>query len=233
MGGAKEWAEQPALAETYWYPTTPRPSEQLAPEAAALLSGQLRPANRFPRQELGFPPPWGANPFDDDNWLSNLHGLEGIGSLLAAGITFPMFREAEGWTEAAFGRLEQWLKDNLSPEGFHLEQSPAYHWFVLLRLAAIDRFLRANRRQVSYLVKSPREAHLVAPEGARCVVEQSAAGEWQVVRGQEKPLLQGWYSAGYGEWEASATLVFRPSAETLELESRVRLEPAPSEELSH
>jgi hypothetical protein len=82
-------------------------------------------------------------------------------------------------------------------------------------------------------VKSPREAHLVAPEGARCVVEQSAAGEWQVVRGQEKPRLQGWYSAGYGEWEASATLFFRPSAETLELESRVRLEPVPSEELSH
>ena len=558
VGGVEEWAEQPALAETYWYPTKPRATERMVPEAAALLSGRFRPANRFPRQELGFPPPWGADPFDDDNWQSNLHGLEwliplvhahagepgggyleaaartiadwiegnpfrgspsrfswhdhasakrlrlfawfweqyrksdgleegfarlllasvyqhalyhmdgrnyredsnhgleAIGALLAAGITFSMFREAEGWTEVAFGRLEQWLKDNLSPEGFHLEQSPAYHWFVLLRLAAIDRFLRANRRPVSYLaeateraaevwpyllkpdgtvpsvgdssraapkdwrgylsrrwarpvpeasgsgaggerrggfvvspragyaifsggdskerqggpethvlfrcrafssphfhndalsfvlyglgrdwivdpgylnyhesdprrrylrsprahsgvvdevrdarvhaseclewgraeegdfvvathdlpegrhtrrlvfvsprrlvirdeisparpggvkwsqlfqvapgleveVKSEREAHLVSPEGARCVVEQSAAGEWQVVRGQEKPRLQGWYSAGYGEWEASATLFFRPSAETLELESRVRLEPAPSEELS-
>ena len=263
---------QAVLEETYLHPTHPTPHRLLTAEADALLAGQFRPANRWEPQPLGFPPPWGADPFDDDNWVSALHGLEwliplvhshagdpekgylekakfaiedwilrnpfrrapsrfswhdhaaakrlrlftwfweqyresdefdpefarlllasvyqhvlyhldernyrpdsnhgleGIGALWAAGITFPFFRDARSWEAKAAERLRQWLADNLSPEGFHMEQSPSYHWFVLLRMAAIDRFLRANGRDEPVLTEAAERAaavwpHLLRPDG--------------------------------------------------------------------
>ena len=98
------------------------------------------------------------------------HGLEAIGALWAAAVTFPFFREAPVWEETARGRAAQWVADNLSPEGFHLEQSPSYHWFVLLRLAALDRFLRANGREGPTLAAAAEKAarawpHLLQSNG--------------------------------------------------------------------
>jgi hypothetical protein len=91
------------------------------------------------------------------------HGLEAAGALLSAAITFPSFRDAAEWEKTARQRLDQWLTDNLSPEGFHLEQSPSYHWFVLLRMAALDRFLRANERTVGALTDAVGRAAAVWP----------------------------------------------------------------------
>ena len=266
-------AARPALRETYLLPTRPSASTAFTERALALLAGNFSPGTRWSPKALGFPPPWDADPFDDDNWLSILqglewliplvhahvgapdrgylqactravedwirknpfrrapsrfswhdhaaakrlrlfawfwelyrksedfdldfarlllasayqhvlyhlddrnyrpnsnHGLEGIGSLWAAALTFPVFRDTPTWEAKARERLEQWLADNLSPEGFHLEQSPSYHWFVLLRMAAIDRFLRANDRDADPLTQAAERAasvwpYLLKPNGA-------------------------------------------------------------------
>lgn len=98
------------------------------------------------------------------------HGLEAIGALWAAAVTFPFFRAAPEWEAMARRRAVQWVGDNLSTEGFHLEQSPSYHWFVLLRLAALDRFLAANERSAPELTEATERAarvwpHLLQPNG--------------------------------------------------------------------
>ena len=77
------------------------------------------------------------------------HGLEMTGSLLAAAITFPEFKRAPDWEQLARGRVSRYIAQNFSPEGFHLEQSPAYHWFVLGRLSETLRFLRGNGRELA------------------------------------------------------------------------------------
>jgi hypothetical protein len=117
---------------------------------------------------------------DDRNYRPNSnHGLEGIGALWSGAVTFPFFRDASAWEAKAQERLEQWLADNLSPEGFHLEQSPSYHWFVLLRLAAIDRFLCANGRPLDDLSRAAERAaqvwpYLLKPNGAVPTVGDSS-----------------------------------------------------------
>ena len=281
----------PPLAEPYWLPAKPTPHARLTAQADALLVGEFRPAGRWPAQQPGFPPPWDADPFDDDNWLSTLHGLEwliplvhahagdpekgylaacaraigdwilrnpfrgapsrfswhdhasakrlrlfawlweqyrgseafepefarlllasayqhsryqmdernyrpnsnhgleGIGSLWAAALTFPFFADAPAWERTAAERLEQWIGDNLSPAGFHMEQSPSYHWFVLVRLAALDRFLRANDREPTALAEATGRAarvwpYLLKPNGVIPTVGDSsptAPANWQNV----------------------------------------------------
>jgi hypothetical protein len=74
------------------------------------------------------------------------HGLEQNSALLGAAILFPEFRGAERWREMAYQRVEAYVADNFSPEGFHLEQSPGYHWYVLSRLAPLTRYLRVNQQ---------------------------------------------------------------------------------------
>lgn len=281
--------ECPPLAETYWHPLNPLPSERLTRQAGDLLAGRFRPAHRFPEEVLGFPPPWHERFQTDDNWLSVLHGLEwlvplvhahagdpakgylaqavlaiqdwilhnpfrrapsrfswhdhatakrlrlfawfwecyrgsdafddgfarlllasvyqhvryqmddrnyrpnsnhgleGIGSLWAAALTFPFFADAPDWEQTAAARLEQWIGDNLSPAGFHMEQSPSYHWFVLVRLAALDRFLRANNREPTTLSEATGRAarvwpYLLKPNGVIPTVgdsSPSAPANWQ------------------------------------------------------
>ena len=133
---------------------------------------------------------WALLDLDYRNYRPNSnHGLEGIGALWAAAITFPFFREAAAWEAKAQERLEQWLADNLSPEGFHLEQSPSYHWFVLLRLAAIDRFLCANGRPLDDLSRAAGRAaqvwpYLLKPNGAVPTVGDSspiAPANWRAM----------------------------------------------------
>lgn len=287
---------RPPLAEPYWLPAKPAPHARFTAQADVLLGGRFRPAGRWPAQELGFPPAWDADPFDDDNWLSGLHslewliplvhahagdprrgyleacaraiedwvvhnpfrgapsryswhdhaaakrlrlfawfweqyrgsesfdpgfarvlvasvyqharyhldernyrpdsnhGLEAIGSLLAAAITFSAFREASDWEQVARTRLVQWLADNLSPEGFHLEQSPSYHWFVLLRLAAIDRFLTVNGHPDPGLAEAVARAArawpwLVHPDGC---VPTIGDGSAQVPADWRRVLARRW-----------------------------------------
>jgi hypothetical protein len=74
-------------------------------------------------------------------------------------------------------------------------------------------------------VVSGREAELVAGDGARCALRQSATGEWRVARGEEKPALQGWYSESYGEWAPGLTLIFSPTLGTTEVETELEITP--------
>jgi hypothetical protein len=151
------------------------------------------------------------------------HGLEAIGALLAAALTFAMFRDSGRWRATALGRLEQWIGDNLSPEGFHIEQSPAYHWFVVLRLAAMDRFLRANGAEQRWLSEAMGRAaaawpHLVKPNGEVPTVGDSgpeAPADWPRILalywGRAAPAGDTHASgfiisprAGYAIWRAGA-----------------------------
>jgi hypothetical protein len=134
------------------------------------LSGASRPASSD--QFLASVYQHARHHMDARNYRPNSnHGLEAIGALWAATVTFPFFREATEWADAARQRVRQWVRDNLSPEGFHLEQSPAYHWFVLIRLALIDRFLCANGCPDAALTEATERAarvwpHLLQPNGA-------------------------------------------------------------------
>jgi hypothetical protein len=77
------------------------------------------------------------------------HGLEMTGSLLAAAITFPEFKRAADWEQLARERFSRYIAQNYSPEGFHLEQSPAYHCSVLGRINDMLLFIRGNGRDVA------------------------------------------------------------------------------------
>jgi len=159
-----------------WFWEHYRQSEAFDPEFARLLLASVYQHVQYGLDERNYR--------HDSN-----HGLEATGALLAAALTFPMFREAGEWERTALARLDRWLTDNLSPEGFHLEQSPAYHWFVLLRLAAIERFLRANGRAAPALSEaSERVARawpwLLKPDGTMPAVGDSAPGapaDWRKV----------------------------------------------------
>lgn len=69
------------------------------------------------------------------------HGLEMTGALLSAAVTVSEFREASGWLDLALNRFLAYVAQNFSAEGFHLEQSPFYHFYVLDRLSRTVSFL--------------------------------------------------------------------------------------------
>lgn len=99
------------------------------------------------------------------------HGVEQSSALVEAAILFPEFRDAERWAETARRRLATYVAENFSPEGFHLEQSPAYHWYVLSRLGKLAAYLRAvGQPPVAGLEETVRRAasvwpYLVRPDG--------------------------------------------------------------------
>ena len=76
------------------------------------------------------------------------HGLDMTGSLLAAALTLPEFKESADWEKLGLRRLSQYAEQQFSPEGFHLEQSPFYHRYVLDRLGRTAAFLHANGRSL-------------------------------------------------------------------------------------
>ena len=87
---------------------------------------------------------------DDRNYTpTSNHALHMDGSLLAAAVTFPEFKDATRWRSVVDTRLAAYVARNFSPEGFNLEQSPFYHWYVIGRLGEITEFLRANDQAVN------------------------------------------------------------------------------------
>jgi hypothetical protein len=74
--------------------------------------------------------------------LSN-HALEANGSLLAICAALPELRRAAAWERLAQERLERYVADAFTADGFSKEQSPRYHFFILRRLAAVVSFLHA------------------------------------------------------------------------------------------
>lgn len=99
------------------------------------------------------------------------HGLEQNIALLATAAVVPEFRAAAAWHDVAAARTTAYVTENFAPEGFHLEQSPGYHWFVLSKLAMLRHFLSANSRPaIPGLDAAARRAaavwpYLVKPDG--------------------------------------------------------------------
>lgn len=124
------------------------------------------------------------------------HALHLDGSLLATAVTLPEFREANRWRALVDKRLARYCARNFSPEGFHLEQSPFYHYYVIVRLGEIVTFLRDNRQPVPaelqqtidralsiwpYFLRSDRSLSNVGdshtPPGWRVKLRRIAGGE--------------------------------------------------------
>lgn len=76
------------------------------------------------------------------------HGLEMDAALLAAAFTFPEFDAAKHWQALAEQRLVRYANANFCPQGFHLEQSPFYHWYVLNRFGRIGTFYQHNAHTI-------------------------------------------------------------------------------------
>ena len=74
------------------------------------------------------------------------HALETNGSLLAICATVPELRSADAWARLARWRLERYVADAFTDDGFSREQSPRYHFFILRRLAALVSYLDAVDR---------------------------------------------------------------------------------------
>jgi len=120
---------------------------------------------------------------DPRNYPSSNHGMQMDGSLLAAALTFPEFRAASFWDGTARTRLARYAADAFSPAGFHREQSPGYHWYVLERLAQILEFTRLNGQP--------------APPAVEATVERAAAVFPWLVR-PDRALPNVGDSGGYG-----------------------------------
>lgn len=82
------------------------------------------------------------------------HGLEMTASLLAPAVGLPEFEAAEHWKRLALQRLSDYVEEHFCPTGFHLEQSPFYHWYVVDRLRRILLFLHANGESVPHAVQA-------------------------------------------------------------------------------
>lgn len=76
------------------------------------------------------------------------HALEANGSLLAICAALPELRRAAAWERLAHDRLERYVAEAFTADGFSKEQSPWYHFFILGRLGAVVRFLNAEDRPV-------------------------------------------------------------------------------------
>src|SRR5690606_23351555 len=72
------------------------------------------------------------------------HGLEMDASLLALSVALPWLDYAAAWKSVAVSRLDRYLRRNYSKRFVHLEQSPAYHLFVTVRLMSLVAFLTKN-----------------------------------------------------------------------------------------
>ena len=102
---------------------------------------------------------------DEDMYVpSSNHGLEQNLALLGAAVTVSEFRDAPRWFDLVSRRMTAYVAENFSPEGFHREQSPGYHWFVLVRLGRMIEYLRVNDRPLfSGLDETARRAAVVWP----------------------------------------------------------------------
>lgn len=95
------------------------------------------------------------------------HGLEMDASLLALAASLPCLDHSDAWKSVAMSRLDLYLRRNYSKRFVHLEQSPAYHLFVTVRLMSLHAFFVRNG--------------IAAPSRLKKVVE-GAAAFWPYLR---------------------------------------------------
>ena len=64
------------------------------------------------------------------------HLLRETNGLVSVSVYFPEFGEATEWLNIALKRLEAEIRDQINPDGSHVEVSTGYHWLVLDELEA-------------------------------------------------------------------------------------------------
>lgn len=99
------------------------------------------------------------------------HAWDQNTALLGVALVLPEFEAAQTWHTRAYERMTAFLRDNFSSDGFHLEQSPGYHWYMLRRLGPFHRFVQRNGLEpVPGLEETARRAaaawpYLIQPNG--------------------------------------------------------------------
>lgn len=80
---------------------------------------------------------------DRDNFhLKSNHSLEMIGAILSASHQYKnIFKQSGEFFSLSVELLNEYLNLNFSKKGYHFEQSPGYHWYVLKRLILINDYL--------------------------------------------------------------------------------------------
>lgn len=122
------------------------------------------------------------------------HGWDQNMALLSAAVVLPEFAAAETWRTCAYERMTAFLRDNFDRVGFHLEQSPGYHWYMLKRLGPFRSFVQQNRlAPVPGLEETARRAaaawpYLIQPNGHLPAI------------GDTSPVAVPDYRDLYGDW---------------------------------
>lgn len=126
------------------------------------------------------------------------HGLEQNLALVEAASVVPELANAPRWRDVARSRLRKYVAENFSREGFHLEQSPGYHWFVLRGLGSLAGFLRANGLPpVPGVDETARRAASVWPYLIKPNNEVVNIGDTHAVAaGSDRELWEHWWGAG-------------------------------------
>jgi hypothetical protein len=110
------------------------------------------------------------------------HGVTQAYALLALGVCLAPHPEAPEWIRLGRERIEAQMRDNVSPEGAHLEHSPAYQLYVLLQFIGAARFARANCMPLSAGFEERLRAmilcsaHMLRPDGVLPALGDSNTG---------------------------------------------------------
>jgi hypothetical protein len=141
-----------------WFWELWRTSQEFDPDLARLLLASIYQHAVYLADERNYVP------------KSN-HGMQMDASLFAIAVGFPEFKQSGHWRKLAAERLARYVERNFSSEGFLLEQSPAYHFYVIRNIGLIIAFLRANDEPIPDTVVRRMEKaiavypYLIRPDG--------------------------------------------------------------------
>jgi hypothetical protein len=109
---------------------------------------------------------------DDANYNPNSnHGLMLTTSLLEVVGVLPEYRDSSDWHGVVDVRMPPFLDDNFSAAGFHMEQTPSYHKYMVGRIAEMAAFInRTGMAPVPQMDETARraaslEVYLSRPNG--------------------------------------------------------------------
>lgn len=122
------------------------------------------------------------------------HGLMVTTALLEVASTCPEYADALTWRAIVDERLEGYISTNFGSAGFHFEQTPFYHRYILERLAAIMVYVReSGQTPIPHFDDAVRKIASVLPYLARPNGKLVNVGD-----GANQPL--GDYRAQWREW---------------------------------
>lgn len=87
--------------------------------------------------------------YDHAQFLSHFktsqnHLLRECNGLASVSTFFPEFKKSKSWLQIAFSRLEEELKKQINPDGFHFELSTGYQWLVTDEFEKTKELLKIN-----------------------------------------------------------------------------------------